>query len=119
MRSYTVSLSYTAPAGTTFTDAPTYVYPHAAEGRVRRLSLILPPGSQGTLHIVPRVIGRAGAPASLIPFGSGLAYLSGDDVVIPLDCDFPVYTGDDIQAWWDNTDPTNAHFFQLLCTISY
>lgn len=116
-RSYTVALAYTAPAGGTFQSAPAYVYPHGAPGAVRHLTLILPPGSQGMLQLVPRVVGRAGAPASLVPFGSGVAYLSGDDATMELDADFPLYTGDTIQAWYQNTDTVNPHFFTLLCTI--
>ena len=122
-RSYSIWLAYTSLAGTNFDTADAGgpagpVYMVSRPGRIRQVELTLPPGSAGTLHIVPYVVGRAGARTSALQFAAGgVQYLSGDDVIIRLDADFPVEIGDKVQGWYDNQDPSNPHWFGLGCTV--
>lgn len=119
MRAQTKWLACTAPAGTGFDTpgAPQAVYMFAGPGRIRRIELHLPPGSAGELHVVPYVVGRSKGRTSAIQFSAGGdQYLSGDDAVIPMEADFPVQTGDVIEAWYQNTDAANPHWFGMAVT---
>ncbi|MHB2020330.1 MAG: hypothetical protein ACYCW6_25620 [Candidatus Xenobia bacterium] len=119
--SQTKWLAYTAGAGNDFDADGGATYTVAAPGRIRHVQVRLPTGSTGELHIIPYVVGRGGARASCVEFSTrasdGDQYLAGDDVLIDLDCDFPVYQGDVVQAWYDNTDAVNPHWFAMAVTI--
>lgn len=122
MRSQTKWLACTAPAGENFDTGAsavqaTYVCEFA--GRVRHVDLFLPDGSTGELHVIPYVVGSAGARVSAVGFGKGgNQYLSGNNTnPIAMDADFPVGVGDVIQAWYDNGDAVNPHWFALAVTI--
>lgn len=119
--SQTKWLAYTAGAGENFDANGGAAYTCAFSGRIRHVQVRLPPGSTGELHIIPYVKGRAGGRPSCVEFSSvasgGDQYLAGDDVLIDLDCDFPVYQGDIVQAWYDNTDAVNDHWFAMAVTI--
>ena len=120
-RARSVLLAMTAAAATSFdaSDAAQATYTYAGAGAsIRRIVIQLPPGSQGTLHLDVKVVGRAGGRPSAVEYGAGGdQYISGDDVLAELDTDFPVNTGDVIQAWYDNTDQSNAHWFGMTITI--
>lgn len=122
-RSRSVWLSMTAAAATSFDGdgaaQATYTYTGPSGVAVRQVEIELPPGSQGTLHLIPYVVGRAGARVSAVQFAKGGdQFASGDNTRLRLDCDLPLNTGDEIQAWYDNTDATNPHWFAMIVTIA-
>lgn len=122
-RSRSVWLAVTAPAATAFTakGAPraTHTYSGQAPAAIRQVEIELPPGSQGTLHLQVFVVGRSGGRSPVLLMGTGGdQYVSGDDMHLRLDADFPLNTGDVVQAWYDNTDAVNPHWFAMIVTIA-
>ena len=115
-------IAATTAAGTSW-DTPGAAQPLRVllgAGRIVRALLVLPPGSEGDLHLVPRLRTAQGDVMPLSAFAGGSSgdqYLSGDDVTFPMECDLTYGTGDRLELWYDNTDQVNDHWTGLLVTV--
>ena len=91
--------------------------PIKRDAHARSVRLWLPPGSQGTLQLVPYRSWR-GERAPLVQFApGGLQYLAGDRLDQEFQCDVRCEQGSELAVAWNNTDTVNPHLWAIDITL--
>ena len=107
-----VRLAMVAAAGAS-TDAggAAITYDVAFAARVKHVRITLPPGSAGTLQLRVEVLWQDNWQSVVAWAKGGHQFISGDDVILSFDCDWPSPQGSNLRVWYNNTDAVNAHEF--------